>query len=589
MKHRNTEADAGRMQRIMDTALGREPADLVVINARIFNVFTKELLPEHGLCVKEGKIAYAGPAARETAGGNTRIIDADGMTVIPGFIDGHTHVAAGYVPAEFLKHAIAGGTTTIVTEIFEAYFAAGLQGVLEYLEAIRRQPIKIFAAAPAMVSISDLSAGIDLKDLETILEQPEIVCMGESYWQGVLQQPERYLPAFEAVRRSGLPLEGHTAGAGEQKLAAYLAPGISSCHEPITAGEALSRLRQGLCVMIREGSVRKDLEAVSEIRKHGADLRRAALVSDGITPEALAEGGYMEAIVQKAINLGFDPRDAVCMATLNVAEHFGLDGQIGSVAAGRDADFLIIPDLGNIRAECVVSRGSVIAENGKLLASPRPHEFSAASRNTISLPRAMKPGDFEVKAPDGLPAANIRAIEMVTDLVTREKIIEMPVSNGMVMADPQNDIVKVAAINRRQAPGKCFTGFISGFGLKLGALAASGAWDVSDIIAAGADDEDIAAAVNRIRETGGGVVAASGGRVVAEMPQPVFGVISELPMDRIIECGRQLKSAAEGFGMVFPDPVLSLLTLTGAAIPFLRICEQGLVDLKTGRTVDLFV
>ncbi|MGM0786938.1 MAG: adenine deaminase C-terminal domain-containing protein, partial [Thermodesulfobacteriota bacterium] len=250
---------------------------------------------------------------------------------------------------------------------------------------------------------------------------------------------------------------------------------------------------------------------------------------------------------------------------------------------------LLIPDLGNIRAECVVSGGSVIAENGKLLASPRPHEFSAASRNTISLPRAMKPSDFEVKAPDGLHAANIRAIEMVTDLVTREKIIEMPVSNGMVRADPQNDIVKLAAINRRQAPGKCFTGFISGFGLRRGALAASGAWDVSDIIAAGADEEDIAAAVNRIRETGGGVVAASGGRVVAEMPQPVFGVISELPMDRIIECGRQLKSAAEGFGMVFPDPVLSLLTLTGAAIPFLRICEQGLVDLKTGRTVDLFV
>ncbi|MFW6081244.1 MAG: adenine deaminase C-terminal domain-containing protein [Desulfosalsimonas sp.] len=588
MKNRSAEAEAEQIKKLMETTLGRRPADLAIINAKIFNVFTKELISGHGVCIQDGKIAYAGPGAEELTDGNTRIIDADGMTVIPGFIDGHTHVAGGYLPEPFLRYAMTGGTTTIVTEVFEAYFAAGLQGVLEYLEASRCQPIKIFAAAPAMVSVSDLSAGIDLDDLETILKQPEIVCMGESYWQGVLQHPERYLPAFAAVRRSGLPLEGHTAGAGEHKLAAYLASGISSCHEPITSQEALSRLRQGLCVMIREGGVRKDLEAVSGILSHDADLRRAALVSDGITPEALVEDGYMEAIVQKAINLGFDPRDAVCMATLNVAEHFGLDGRIGAVAPGRDADFLLIPDLGDIRAELVVSCGRVIAENGKLLASPRPHEFSAASRNTISLPRAMKPSDFEVKAPEGLHTANIHAIGMVTDLVTKEKIIEMPVSNGVIAADPQNDIIKIAAINRRQAPGKCFTGFLSGFGLKIGALAASGAWDVSDIIAAGADDEDIAAAVNRIRETGGGVVAASGGRVVAEMPQPIFGVISELPMERIIECSRELKSAAESFGMAFPDPVLSLLTLTGAAIPFIRICEQGLVDLKTGKTVELF-
>ncbi len=579
---------AAEMRKLMDTALGLKPADLAVVNAKILNVFTGELLADHGLCVKDGKIVYVGEAAADITDASTRIIDADGMTLIPGFIDGHTHMAGLFCPEEFLKYAMTGGTTSVVTEVFEAYFAAGINGVLEYLDAVRNQPVKIFAAAPAMVSISDLSAGIDPQDLETLLAMPEIICMGESYWQGVLQQPEKYLPAFEAVRRSGKTLEGHTAGAGEQKLAAYLAAGISSCHEPITAKEALSRLRQGLCVMIREGSVRRDLEAVSEISKKNISLRRAALVSDGITPEALVESGYMEAIVQKAVNLGFDPVDAVRMATLNVAEHFGLDPHIGSCAPGRDADFLLIPDLKKIRAECVVSRGQVIAQNGRLEVFPRPHKFSDFCRNTVSLPEPFEAADFAVRAPEGRSVARIRAMEMVTDLVTKEKIIEIPVSGGFLAADPENDLATVAAINRTQAPGKCFIGFIKGFGIKSGAIAASGAWDCSDIIAAGANEADMAAAVNRIRETGGGVAAVRDGRVTAEMAQPILGVISELTMEQIIECNREIKAAAENFGISFPDPVLSLLTLTGAAIPFIRICEQGLVDLKSGKTTGLF-
>lgn len=589
MKQETSDVSAGQIQRLINAALGRETIDLAVVNAKILNVFTGELLSGHGICVKDGKIVFVGQGTKELAGKDTHILDADGMTAIPGFIDGHTHIAGEHLPEEFLKYAMTGGTTSIVTEIFEVYFAAGLNGVLEYLDAVRSQPVKVFAAAPAMVSISDIAAGIDLKDLETILAQPGVICMGESYWQGVLQKPERYLPAFAAVRRSGKPLEGHTAGAGEQKLAAYLNTGISSCHEPITVEEALSRLRQGLCVMIREGSVRKDLEAVSGICKKGVDLRRAALVSDGITPEALMEKGYMEAIVQKAIDLGFDPVDAIRMAGLNVAEHFGMDGQIGSIAPGRDADFLLIAELNHIRAECVVAGGRIIAQNGKLLAPPRPHTFSKSSKNTIGLPRLMEASDFEIRPPGNRPLQNIRAIEMVTDLVTREKIIEVPVYKGLICADPQNDLAKVAAVNRRQAPGKCFTGVIKGFGIKYGALASSSAWDVSDIIAVGADEADMAGAINWIRENGGGFVAVKDGRVVAQMPQPVFGTISEMPMGQIVECGRNLNSAAESFGIKFPDPLLSLHTLTGAAIPFLRICEQGLVDLKTGATLDLFV
>jgi adenine deaminase len=439
-----------------------------------------------------------------------------------------------------------------------------------------------------MASISSLSAGIDLQDLQALLSRPDILGMGESYWQEVIQHPERYLKAFDMVRRSGKTLEGHTAGASEQKLAAYLAAGISSCHEPISAKEALSRLRQGLCVMIREGSVRRDLEAVSEICKTGADLRRAALVSDGITPEALAQEGYMEVLVQKAIDLGFPAAEAIRMATLNVAEHFRMDLKIGAVAPGRDADFLLVPEISQIRAQCVVSRGRIIAENGKLLVPPRPHEFSTSCKNTICLPRLFDADDFAIHAPETDGMHKIRVIEMVTDLVTKEKIIETPDDKGIITADPDQDMAKITAINHLQDPGRSFTGLIKGFGIKKGAIALSGAWDTSDLVVIGIDEADMAAGVNRICQTGGGIAVVKDGRVVAELPLPVLGVISEKPMAKILEANRKIKDSARSLGIEFNDPVLSLMTLTGAAIPFIRICENGLVDLKTGKTFGLF-
>ena len=577
-------------RQLMAVAAGREAADLAVINARVFNVFTGELLDDCSVCVKGEKIACVGPDAEGRIGSQTHVIDAAGRCLIPGFIDGHAHISWSFTPEEFLKHVMAGGTTAMVTETFEACFAAGLDGVLDFLEACRNQPIKIYATAPAMVSSSGLSAGIDPKDLAVLLQRPGIVGMGESYWQGVLQRPDLFLPAFAAVRRCRKTLEGHTAGASEQKFAQYAAAGISSCHEPIHAEEALSRLRQGLYVMIREGSIRKDLAAVSEILKYNVDTRRLVLVTDGVSPDELIDSGYMEVVVQKAIDFGFDPADAVRMATLNPAEHFGLDTDIGAVAPGRYADFLLVPDLHTIRAECVVSSGRVIAQNGRLdpAAAPRPHWFTENSRNSIHLPGPLTAGDFAVYPPDDKPVHKVRVIDMVTDLVTREKIVEMPVTDGVIASNPASDIVKVAAVNRRQAPGKRFTGFIRGFCMHSGALAASGAWDTSDIVVVGADDAEMAAAVNRIWEMQGGIAAVRDGKVAAELPLPVFGAISDFSMAEIIGRNQALTSAARDFGVPFPDPLLTLVTLTGAAIPFLRITEQGLLDLKSGGLLSLF-
>lgn len=581
--------DPDESQTLMNVALGREKADLSVVNARLANVYTGEFIDDCAISIKGKWIAYVGRNPEDTIGPKTEVIDAGGQTVIPGLIDGHTHLAWLCKVDEFLKYAARGGTTTIVTETLEIFLVAGYAGVVDLLESFKNQPVKIWSTAPATISISKAARGISREHLQELLERDDIVGLGESYWQAVLQEPDWLLALFEQTRRAGKTLEGHSAGASEKKLAAYIANGISSCHEPINAEQVLDRLRLGIHVMVREGAVRKDLAEIAKIKDLGIDLRRLVLVSDSITPADLMANGYMEALVQKAIGYGFEPINAIQMATLNVAEHFSLDHLIGGIAPGRLADFVIIPDETTIAAKAVVSNGRVIAQNGSLLVDPRSHSFSVDSLNSVKLPRELTSSDFVIRAPENVENTKVRVMNMVTDLVTAEIEERVPVRDGQIYADLNKGIVKIAAIDRTHSPGRLFTGLIKGFGLKAGAFACSAAWDASDIIVAGTDDSDMATAVNRIHSLQGGAVVCEDGKILAELPMPIFGNISDLTMKDLVQQFENVTRAAQKQGIPFPDPVLSLITLTGSAIPYLRICEEGLVNLKSGKNVSLFV
>jgi adenine deaminase len=272
-----------------------------------------------------------------------------------------------------------------------------------------------------------------------------------------------------------------------------------------------------------------------------------------------------------------------------VAEHFGLDDRIGGIAPGKTADLVLIPDPRTIRATVVVSRGRIIARDGKLEAAPRKHTFAAGSLNTVRIPEPVESSDFGLPfSGDGNTAA-CRVIEMVTDLVTREVHLDLAVTGGEIKADGANDLAKIAAIDRARVPGKCFTGLIKGFGMRSGAMACSAAWDTTCVIVVGADETDMALCVNRIREMQGGAVVCTAGRVAAELAMPVFGLISELPLKELVDRLETIQLAAADLGVSFPDPLLSLIALTGAAIPFLRICEEGLVNFKDGQTVGWLV
>ena len=578
-----------RAKELINVILGKEKADLTIINATILNVYTGELLDHYSVSIKGEWIAYVGDDPEDTIDTHTKIIDAKGKTIIPGLIDGHAHLSWIFNISEFLLYAMQGGTTTIITETMETFPVMGYEGVVDFLSSLADQPIKIFGTAPSMVSISKKALGISKATLKKLLSRDDILGLGESYWQVVMQEPEEFLPIFKETLNFGKRLEGHSAGAKGKKLMAYIAPGISSCHEPINAEEVLERLRLGMHVMIREGSIRRDLAPISRIKDAGVDLRRLVLVTDGIEPGDLLEKGYMEFVVQKAIDCGFDPVDAIQMATINVAEHFFLDGIVGGIAPGKYADMIIIPDPRIIKAEYVISKGKIIAREGNLLVSPRKHVFSKDSLNSIHLLRELEPSDFSIQVKKKCIHVNVRVIDQVTDLVTKELIISLPVIDGEIRQDVSKDILKVAAIDRRYFPGKIFVGLIRGFRLKGGAIACSAAWDTSDIIVVGENDKDMAGAVNRIYALQGGAVVYSGGKILAEIPLPVFGIIADMPIKMLVKRMEEITRVIKDLSFPYENPLLTLVTLTGAAIPFLRICEEGLVNLKDGKTLGLIV
>ena len=574
---------------LIEVALGNRKADLVVTGGRLLNVYTGELLENTSVSVKGSWIAYVGPDGSHTIGPKSEVIDATGKILIPGLIDGHTHLSWLCCVDEVLKQTLPDGTTTIITETMESFPVAGLEGVIDFLDSLKDQPAKIFATAPFMASISSAARGIPMDTLGQLLGRSDILGVGESYWQSVLQAPETSLPVLDESFRSGKTLEGHSAGAKGKKLAAYLAAGISSCHEPIQPEEVIERLRLGIYVMVREGSIRRDLEAISVIKDSNVDLRRLVLVTDGIEPGDLLKRRTMAYVVQKAIDCGFDPVAAVQMATLNVAEHFALDHIVGGIAPGRCADMLILPDTRTINAEKVISNGKVVAENGRLQTPPRRHTYQQSSLATVRLPMPFSASDFIIRPTHKQLSPKVRIIELITDLVTAELQQEVAAVDGEIKCDPDNDILKVAAVDRRNTPGKTCVGLIKGFGLNAGAVASSGAWDSSAIIVVGASETDMAVAINRIHELQGGAVVVNEGTLQAEIPMPVFGLMSSATVDVIAGQLEGLKQALQSLGVTLADPLLTLNTLTGAAIPYLRICEEGLVNLKDGKTVSLFV
>ena len=574
---------AKEMKKLMQVSLGEEKADLVITDGDLVNVYSGEILPKHSVAIKGRWIAYVGPDASHTTGPETKVVEASGKILIPGFVDGHAHMTYYCAPDDFIRYAIKDGTTAVVTEVIELAYLLGYSGLIEWLDAVKNQPIKIFSTVPPTITFSEgtRKRAPSTRQLAELLQRDEVLGIGEAYWQEVVRKESNFPALSEESLRLRKRVEGHAAGCRAEKLAAYLAFGVSSCHESVNAEEALEKLRLGLWVMIREGSIRKELDEIARISDMAIDFRRLVLVTDGVDPRELTEKGYMRPVVQRAIDLGFDPVVAIQMATLNPAEHFGLDRFIGGIAPGKCADIVIIPDIRTIKTEYVISDGIIMFANKELQVRPRKVSLSHRAPKRIK----VNPSDFLVRAGGDAPV-NVRIIDQVTELVTKEAVMEMTPQNNELKADPENDILKVSLIN---CEGRIFTGFIRGLGMENGALATNQCWENVGIVVVGTNEEDMSLAVNRLLKLVGGIALYVNGELQAELPLPIGGLIPDIPVEEVAERLKAIQEKAEELGFRYTDAALTLATLTSPAIPFFRISEDGLMDMKKGQVVELIM
>jgi len=564
-------------RRLLETALGNEPADLVIRDGVLMDVYTGRVVPHRSVAVAERWIAYVGPDADYAIGEQTRVIEAGGRVIAPGFIDPHTHIANFWNIADFLKYAIPGGTTTYITEVEGFCFALGAEGFRAFLDQVRDRPVKIFCLVPPMVSASPAAAArfIAVEEIRELLRDEQVIGLGESYWQSAILTPDdRILHLIQETVKAGKTVEGHAAGAADRRLAAYAAAGATSCHEAVSPEDVLNRLEMGYCVMLREGHIRKDLESIRPLIGE-IDLGRCALSTDGADTEFLLSEGYFTDVVQKAVDMGLKPIEAIRMATLNPAAHFSLDHLIGGIAPGRFADILILPAPETMRPDIVISEGRVIAEGGKTLVSlPRiPHPDQLLK--TVHVP-LLSPEELSVPLSACSKPGAIRTMDIQANgLVTREGSAQLSSSTGTVLADPGNDLLKIVFIERVSGAGERFVGFVRGWGQKQGAVASSLIWDASGIVAIGADDLDLVQAINRVIELQGGTVLALGGEIAIDIPFPIAGYGSDKKIEDLTSEVSGFQKTVGDLGSTLRSAHLTLETMASAAIPFIRITEKG--------------
>ena len=554
--------------------------DTVFTNSTLFNPFTREFIKGQCVWVKDGTIAFVGRASDFSKSEKTVTIDADGMVLLPGLIDGHTHTLSHrYSVEEFIKHVIPTGVTTVITETIELATIAGKEGIEYFAKGLEGQPIRLYYTVAPLCGLTPAEEIVAPahEEFVSILKDPKCLGIGEIYWGNLFlegRQGERLKELISTALEMKKVVEGHTAGAKGQKLQTYASFGISSCHEPITEKEVLERLRLGYWIMIREGGIRKELEGVKGIFKRKIDFRRLALATDGVDPEGLLAEGYLDASLRTMLKMGVSPKLAYQMVTLNVAEHFHLDRLIGSLSPGKIADLVIIPHPKEFSPQLVMCGGKIIYRDGKTLAEPRNIFFPETMFHTVRVK--------DCRFPPVPQKGKVRAMELVTRLVTQERIIDLE--------DPEesNDVVMIFVINRLGS-GKAFMGLLKGFGLQRGAYGTTTSWDMPNMIEVGCDTQSMETVIGRLEEIGGGCAYAIGREIVAELPAPLCGVISLKPMETVGSEVKKLEESLKKNGVKWEKPILTVDTFGTPAIPSLRITDHGYVRLKDREILSLEV
>jgi adenine deaminase len=568
------------LARRLAVARGEEPADLVLRGGRVLSVFTGELLPAD-VAVSGQHVAAVGTGYR----GHDEF-DATGLVIAPGFIDGHMHIeSTKLMPDQFARAVLPHGTTTVVIDPHEIANVFGLDGVRALLDSAEGVPLDFFVMVSSCVPASEFEssgATVTAEDIAAYLaEEPRALGVAEMMdFPSVAGGVPDALAKIAAARMAGdRHIDGHAPGLSGPALNAYLAAGVRSDHECTTYPEALEKRRLGMWIMIREGSAARNLEALLPlVLEHGP--ANCMLCTDDREPDDLLEDGHINAVLRRAVALGCPPEQAVILGTLNAARYHRLH-EHGAVAPGYVANLVALPDLKDFRPSAVWMRGRLVASDGRSVEIPR-REPPAWMRESVRVP-ALTAADFAVRAGGPVRVIGVEAGEIVTRALTDEPGRR----DGLAVADPERDLAKIAVVERHRGTGRVGVGFVRGFGIQRGALASTHAHDAHNVVVVGVDDEDMAAAVNHLALIGGGQAVVASGHVLADVPCPIGGLLSDRTAEEVAADVRTMAAEVKGLGATLPSSFMAMSFMALSVIPELKITDRGLVDTVKFELVPL--
>jgi adenine deaminase len=582
---------------LIDVAMGRQPADVVILGGRLVNVATAEIY-EAGIAIKGQRIAAVGDVAY-TRGEDTEVIDAAGRFLVPGLVDGHLHMYHSYLGVrEFVQVMLQHGVTASADAFYGQGIVGGVEAVRWFKDAFDAMPLRNLFLVPCLAYLQNRelgltpTPGVDVQDMFDMLDWPGCYGLEEPPFLPIVDGWPEFLDLFEATLDRRKVITGHASGIDFRQTQAYLAMGCSTDHETVDVADALTKVRSGMKLLIRQGSGCGDVpEVIKALTEHGVDPRSLAFSVDVASPEKLVTEGGIDENIRVAIARGVPPIQAIQMATINVAEAFFAQQDIGLIAPGRFADVLLVDDLASFAIQRVIVGGRTMVQDGCLVGEIPSVEYPASFFGTVKLPAPLRAADFTIAVDSGADTVEVRVIGVTEgSLVSHERRQRLDVRDGRIQASVPDDVLHLAMVDRHGKGTGVGLGFVHGFGLERGAIASSVNAVCENIVIVGTDAADMAIAANRLAEAGGGKVVVADGQVLSLVELPVLGLLADAPLDEVMRSFEQIFAAIRALGCDLQSPFSQLeFAFACGEIGDIKLSEEGLVRVHPPERLDVVV
>jgi len=571
------------IQTLNAVAIGDKAADLVLENCSLVNVYTGEILPETQVAISKDRIAYVGKDASHTKGKKTVVINLEKKFITPGFADSHIHIDQFFSPAEFVKKSLLCGVTSLFADSVDIVSTCGFSGFKEFIKMTSGLPARFFHVIPGGTPVDRKFShvkSLSPTEEKSALRMPDVLGLGEVFsWTKVTKRDSKTMKTLSTMLENNCVINGHTAGMSGKKLNAYVSSGILSCHEPINFEQVIERLRLGMWIMIREGSIRRDIkDIIPLVLANKTNKDRLMFCSDGLDPIDITKFGHIDHCIREAVKLGLNLTDAISMASKNCFDYYNMGMDLGGIAPGKLADILVFDDLMKLKPKKIFVGGMLVLSNGTIVSKIKKHTVPKWMTKTVKLNKFME-DNFSIKSHSDLVDVNV--IDMKTEIITKKGHETLSVKDENVIPSYDKDVWKVAAFDRTFGSTKHAVGFLKNFGPRIGAFASTWSFHENNMIVIGSNEKDMAIAANSLLRTQGGMVVVYKGKILSSMPLQMAGIMSTDSFEKTSKNFSDINNMLLDSGCKFKKPHLIPLFLPFLALPEIRILHQGIIDVKS--------